>query len=90
MRFSQSSTEPRKLDTMVAIAIISAKLATMPAMPIAAKLGACAMRVTASSNVGERAPSDDVSMRRASGVKTACASRGCSAIAPISTAMIDR
>ena len=53
MRVSQSSTDSRKLATIVAIAIISAKLATMPAMPIAAKLGACAIRVTASSNVGD-------------------------------------
>ncbi len=74
----------------MAIAIISAKLATMPAMPIAAKLGACAMRVTASSSVGERAASGDRSMRRASGLKAAWARRGCSAMAPISTAMMDR
>ena len=39
-RDSHPSTESRKLATIVAIAIISEKLATMPAMPIAAKLGA--------------------------------------------------
>jgi hypothetical protein len=54
-RPSQSSTEPRKLDTMVAIATISAKLATMPAMPIAAKRGVAASRVTASHHGAARA-----------------------------------
>ena len=47
LRYSHSSSDCRKLVTIVAIATISAKLATMPASPIAAKDGACASRVVA-------------------------------------------
>ncbi len=69
---------------MVPIATIRPKLATMPAMPIAAPPGARASRFAASRSMGQRTPTTDRSSHAATGRNARAASRGCSTITPVS------
>ncbi len=81
---SHTSSDCLKLVTIVAIATISAKLATMPASPIAAPDGACASRVVAPSHGMLRV----ARLARPRRANTDCARRGCSMIAPSSSSAI--
>ena len=81
---SHSSTEPRKLQTITAIAIIRLVLATMPPSAMAAWEGAPHSRFSARSADAERRP------KRCSGVSSRRASSGIAAMPPASSSAIER
>lgn len=81
----QSSTETRKLATMMPIATIRLKLASTPPNAIEAWPGAFASRASARFSTGDCAAAGRRSCRRFSRRKLAAARRGIRPIPPISS-----